>query len=131
MTFIDLLREMKNPIINMEGTALRSEKRPLKLFKTSLPVCHIARLATRNDFTKLFLEAFRRISNFTFRCPIRPGKYYIAANTTAFQGLFPLKLIVEPNMFIQVHYRFYEETPKKNFTYLANQVVQYVIKTDC
>lgn len=131
LAFERLLTKLSNPMKKVEGETISSDGRSLKLLKSALPVSQIVRYAKRNPFTMLYLETFRRISNFTLRCPVQAGQYFVALNTFAIQKLFPLHLMYKSKSVLRGKYDFREEKPKRKITCLVNTVVQYIIVPNC
>lgn len=131
LTFVDLFFELSTTLVKVETTAVSNAGRSQQLFKRDLRICQTTPSSRRNPMTNALLETFRRVSNFTLKCPFPAGQYYLAINTLAFEHLFPINLAYKPSSYLRSHLCFYEEKPKKNLTYLADFMLQFVIVSDC
>lgn len=89
------------------------------------------RFSPRNPFVNALMAVIRELTNFTLTCPLRANGFFVRLDASNLKRLFPIRAFYEPNTFIHVHNRFYEQVPKGNFTLLAELVLNCVIKRYC
>lgn len=134
-TFVDinfvLLKTLTNPIWGIEVTRWGPGKSSTNFLNTSALVCEVERLSRRNVFLKGFHEAAKEMTNFTLACPIPAGPYFIRFSMDGLKKIFPGRLFYQPDTFIMVFFRFYEQKQKRNHTFFAHTLFNFKIKRYC
>lgn len=128
---VDLLQSYVNPTWEIQATRWNLGRVSTKIFNTSIRVCEIERLSTRNLYMKAIRESVLKVTNFKLTCPIASGQYFMRIGTKIFRTIFPLRLFYEKNTFLSIYCRFYEQVPMGNYTLLAEYFVNTVIKRYC
>lgn len=127
----DLLQSFVNPACNIEITKWSRGRSLTNIFNTTIRFCEMERLSSRDLFVKAIREFFLKLTNFTLTCPLASGRYSAKVRTKFARTLFPLRLFYEKDSFISLHFRFYEQIPRGNYTYLAEYLTNGLIKRYC
>lgn len=128
---VDLLQTYVNPTWSIEVTRWSLGGSVTNIFNISIRVCEMERLSTRDIFAKAVREGVLKLSNFTLTCPIAAGRYFVRGGAKMMRTLFPLRLFYEKNTYISLYFRFYEQIPRGNYTFLAEYLTNGVIKRYC
>lgn len=128
---VDILQTLMKPTWGIELTRWRPGQNPTIFFNTTVLLCDMDRLSRRNLFLKAFYESAKGMTNFTLRCPLASGRYFIRISMNGVKRIFPGRLLYQENTFLTIFHRLYEQIPKENYTLFAHALVNCGIKRFC
>lgn len=128
---VEILFNVQNPTWGINIFRWRPNGRSQLVWNSTLRVCDMSRRGPRNPIVAAVIKLVPIMSNFSMTCPILAGHFHLNLNVKTINDYIPMRIFYEPNSYLVVAFKFYEQFPIGNLTNLGFYRMALIVNKKC